>query len=104
MRLRSQSKSAPSLGNLLMSKAAPQTGVEPQHAHQATYSFDTMTLADAVDRCVNGRWDMPDFQRGFVWKPAQSALLADSLWRNYPIGFVLLCTASDDSSAPNSGS
>jgi hypothetical protein len=104
MRLRSQSKSAPSFGNLLISKGAPQTAVESQQMQQATYRFDTITLADAVDRCVNGRWDMPDFQRGFVWKPYQSAMLADSLLRNYPTGFVLLWTTPPGTASENSRS
>jgi hypothetical protein len=47
---------------------------------------------------------MPDFQRGFVWKPDQSAMLADSLWRNYPTGFVLLWTSSSGAGAENSRS
>ena len=69
---------------------------------EANYSFEAVSLNDAVDRCVAGAWDMPDFQRGFVWKPEQSALLADSLWRNYPIGFVLLCVASPNPAAQSS--
>jgi len=47
---------------------------------------------------------MPDFQRGFVWKPFQSAMLADSMWRNYPSGFVLLWTAPREVSVQNSRS
>jgi hypothetical protein len=70
-------------------------------AQDGSYSFETVTLNAAVDRCVAGTWDMPDFQRGFVWKPAQSAMLADSLWRNYPIGFLLLWTASHDTPGQN---
>jgi len=46
----------------------------------------------------------PDFQRGFVWKPFQSAMLADSMWRNYPTGFVLLWTAPREVSVQNSRS
>lgn len=77
--------------NLVIS-GNPTREREDQLAHDATYRFDTLRLVDAVERCVNGTWDMPDFQRGFVWKPDQSAMLADSLWRNYPTGFVLLWT------------
>ena len=79
--------------NLLLSADAP--GMFPREARapeEGSYRFETYTLADAVDKCVSGVWDMPDFQRGFVWKPDQSAMLADSLWRNYPTGFILLWT------------
>jgi len=78
---------------LLISKAPAPIDDDTDRAQDAAYRFDTIRLADAVDRCVSGWWDMPDFQRGFVWKPYQSAMLADSLWRNYPTGFVLLWTA-----------
>jgi hypothetical protein len=81
-------------GNLLISNArTPAADDDAPVGQDAAYRFDTVSLVDAVDRCVSGWWDMPDFQRGFVWKPYQSAMLFDSLWRNYPTGFVLLWTA-----------
>ena len=64
--------------------------------------FETYSLPDAVDRCVSGMWDMPDFQRGFAWKPHRLAMLTDSLCRNYPTGFILVWTAPPN--APNYGS
>jgi hypothetical protein len=39
---------------------------------------------------VEGKWDAPIFQRGFIWKPRQVRDLADSLYRDYPIGSLLL--------------
>jgi hypothetical protein len=97
MRLKLRRKSvndhAASDVHLLTSRAPSPARDDAEHAIDATYRFDTMRLVDAVDRCVSGSWDMPDFQRGFVWKPDQSAMLADSLWRNYPTGFVLLWAA-----------
>lgn len=61
----------------------------------ADCSFSEVALDQAIASSASGEWDLPDFQRGFVWKPSQVALMADSLWRNYPIGFVLLWTGSD---------
>lgn len=80
---------------LLLTAAADRvvSSRDTEAVEDASYRFETYTLADAVDKCVSGTWDMPDFQRGFVWKPAQSAMLADSLWRNYPTGFILLWSA-----------
>jgi hypothetical protein len=52
--------------------------------------FRVVTVIEAVERVIAGQWDMPEFQRDFVWKPAQVCALADSLWRNYPIGPLLL--------------
>ena len=110
MRLRTQAKSASdsealdSARNLLISKAAAHDGSGDAHGLEAAYRFDTIRVADAVDMCVAGLWDMPDFQRGFVWKPVQSAMLADSIWRNYPTGFMLLWSAPTGPEAENSRS
>ncbi len=57
---------------------------EPGYAYQVT------TVGEAVERAVSGEWDLPEFQREFVWQPTQVCDLADSLWRNYPIGALLL--------------
>jgi hypothetical protein len=96
MRLRTKPKSFSEQtavqGNLLVSRSSAPSDDDTEHERDATYQFDTIRLVDAVDRCAGGLWDMPDFQRGFVWKPDQSAMLADSFWRNYPTGFVLLWT------------
>lgn len=54
------------------------------------YAYQVATVGDAIERAVSGEWDMPEFQRKFVWKPSQACDLADSLWRNYPIGPLLL--------------
>lgn len=54
------------------------------------YAYQVATVSDAIDRAVSGDWDMPEFQRNFVWQPSQACDLADSLWRNYPIGPLLL--------------
>ncbi len=52
--------------------------------------FKVLTVADAVERAAAGKWDVPEFQREFVWNPDQVCALADSLWRDYPIGTLLL--------------
>jgi Protein of unknown function DUF262 len=47
-------------------------------------------VRDAIRFAVEGRWDVPKFQRSFVWKASQICELADSLWHGYPIGSLLL--------------
>src|SRR5450755_1874887 len=90
------------LANLTISPAP--NSADDDVERDASYRFDSIRMIDAVDRCVNGEWDMPNFQRGFVWKPSQSAMLADSLWRNYPTGFVLLWSVPREAAAPDSRS
>jgi len=51
-----------------------------------------------MERAVAGKYDIPEFQRGFVWSPEKVKDLVDSLWRKYPIGTVLLWDSSEYSS------
>jgi len=64
--------------------------------HEAGYAHRVVTVREAVERCVCGEWDIADFQRQFVWRPSQVCGLADSLWRNYPFGSLLLWRARQD--------
>ena len=45
---------------------------------------------ELVDRAVRHQLSVPEFQRGFVWKPVQVRDLAESLWLDYPIGSLLI--------------
>jgi Protein of unknown function DUF262 len=58
--------------------------------HEPGYGYRVVTVGEAVECSVSGQWDIPEFQRQFVWHPSQVSDLADSLWRNYPIGALLL--------------
>src|SRR5579885_2870551 len=69
---------------------------------EESYRFGVVTVAEAVEHAITGRWQLPEFQRQFVWRPAQACALADSLWRNYPIGPLLLWQVSkSDSGQPS---
>jgi hypothetical protein len=70
--------------------AARGPGLESTDKGEDGYSFRMVTVTEAVDLAVSGQWDVPEFQREFVWKPAQVCALATSLWYNYPIGPLLL--------------
>ena len=48
---------------------------------EAGYSFNVVSVIEAVQSAVAGQWDIPEFQREFIWKPSQVCALADSLWR-----------------------
>jgi hypothetical protein len=53
-------------------------------------AYASVTVRDMVEKSVHHRWSVPEFQRGFVWKPTQVRDLIDSLWRGYPIGTLLV--------------
>ncbi len=73
--------------------AAPDAGVNSADEREDGYCFRVVTVTKAVESAVTGQWDVPEFQREFVWKPAQVCALAASLWCNYPIGPLLLWQA-----------
>src|SRR5690625_4949907 len=43
-----------------------------------------------AERVLDGDIVLPEFQRPFVWKRAQVLQLLDSIYRNYPIGSLLV--------------
>jgi hypothetical protein len=64
----------------------------------ARCSYRIVQVHEAVRNAVEGKWDAPIFQRGFIWKPGQVRDLADSLYRDYLIGSLLLW---EDPTAPS---
>ncbi len=56
-------------------------------------SLAALTVGDLVAACADGRFDVPEFQRSYVWRPDQVRALVDSLFRGYPIGQVLTWAA-----------
>ena len=61
----------------------------PLQAHDG-YEYRVVTVDQAVEHSTSGEWDVPQFQRRFIWNPSQVCAIADSLWRGYPIGALLL--------------
>ena len=53
-------------------------------------AYTSAKVKDIVKRSVGHEWSIPEFQRGFVWKPTQVRDLAESLWLNYPVGTLLI--------------
>jgi len=51
---------------------------------------DPLTVQKAIDRLLDGTIRIPGFQRRFVWPPEKAALLMDSLYKQYPVGSILL--------------
>ena len=52
--------------------------------------FATRTVRALVDQAASGTIDVPEFQREFVWRPDQVVSLVDSVYRDYPIGQILM--------------
>lgn len=58
-------------------------------------ALEQVKIHEIVKKAVGGNLDIPEFQREFVWDPEQVKLLAESLYRDYPIGAFLLWDSSD---------
>lgn len=48
------------------------------------------SIRKLIDNVIDGVIRVPAFQRGFVWKPEAVAFLMDSLYRDFPVGTLLL--------------
>lgn len=52
--------------------------------------LEQLEISEIVKQAVSKSVDIPEFQREFVWDPEQVKLLAESLYRDYPVGSFLL--------------
>jgi hypothetical protein len=50
----------------------------------------TVTIRTAIEKILSGSIRIPAFQRGFVWSTDNISFLMDSIYREYPIGSILL--------------
>jgi uncharacterized protein DUF262 len=79
-------------GPLLFSSA---DSAEPQ-VLKAAYSYKVVSVREAARNALTGEWDVPEFQRSFVYKESHVCELADSLWREYPVGMLLLWNRNEN--------
>jgi len=42
-------------------------------------AYGNVKIHEIVEKAVGHKWSIPEFQRGFVWKPVQVRDLAESL-------------------------
>ena len=52
-------------------------------------SISSPKILDVIRSAKTGEWNIPGFQRGFVWHRPKILLLLDSLYRAYPFGTIL---------------
>ena len=65
---------------------------------------NTTNAREIAKQAVNGTYDIPEFQRGFVWSPEKVKNLLDSLCRDYPLGSILCWRADEYQSARTAAS
>ncbi|HEU5130429.1 MAG TPA: DUF262 domain-containing protein [Glycomyces sp.] len=62
------------------------------------YKDTTYSVRTLVDEIGRGRIALPDLQRPFVWSASQVRNLFDSMYRGYPVGYLLFWETGADSS------
>jgi hypothetical protein len=58
-------------------------------------ALEQLKIREIVKQAVGKNVDIPELQREFVWDPEQVKFLAESLYRDYPVGSFLLWDSSD---------
>jgi len=58
-------------------------------------AIEQLKVREIVRQAVGKNVDIPEFQREFVWDPEQVKKLAESLYRDYPVGSFLLWDSSE---------
>lgn len=56
----------------------------------ANYDVSTKTIEDIIGFIKSGQIAIPEIQRPFVWKPKQVRDLIDSLYSDYPTGYLII--------------
>ena len=54
-----------------------------------SYSIEHNNISDILHWIDKGTIGIPEMQRPFVWSTTQVRDLIDSLYRGYPIGFIV---------------
>ncbi|MXX81445.1 MAG: DUF262 domain-containing protein [Chloroflexi bacterium] len=57
---------------------------------QTVFQQVTFTLSGLLQQISTGQIGLPDIQRPFVWKNVKVRDLLDSMYRGYPVGYLLL--------------
>jgi hypothetical protein len=58
-------------------------------------ALEQLKIREIVKQAVSKNVDIPEFQREFVWDTEQVKKLAESLYRDYPVGSFLLWDSSE---------
>ena len=66
-------------------------------AIDSTFTADEPLLSDLLSRVKNGKTQLPDFQRGWVWDDNHIRQLVASITMGYPIGAVMFMDTGGES-------
>ena len=58
-----------------------------------------MDVQSILSNIEQGAWALPEFQRGYVWSRIQVRRLMDSLYKEYPVGSLLVWTTRTEAAS-----
>jgi len=56
----------------------------------------TRILKDLIMEVKSGKLGLPELQRGYVWKTTKVCDLLDSMFKGYPIGYLMIWDSADN--------
>jgi hypothetical protein len=73
---------------------SPKTYFDPTiklatNTKAVTYNPSQRSIGSLMESLENGELRLPDLQRPFLWKPVQISTLIESLYRGYPVGYLM---------------
>ncbi|GAA4918990.1 hypothetical protein GCM10023223_44160 [Stackebrandtia albiflava] len=76
-------------GYALVLRVDQRMHTHPGRPIMKLYKDSTYSVAALVEDITKGKVALPDIQRPFVWSAAQVRNLFDSMYRGYPVGYLL---------------
>ena len=75
---------------IAVAESTPSHRASTFNVIQRIYMSEPITIKKLLARISSGDIRIPAFQRDFVWEPEQVAFLLDSIYKEFPIGTVIL--------------
>jgi len=60
----------------------------------------TSRVIDLISEIDNGKLGLPELQRGYVWEPKKVRDLFDSMYKGFPIGYLMIWDSPDYTKKP----
>jgi len=71
-------------------KFDPTTTYASSNRQASSYEAGARPISLLLDNIDQGNIQLPDLQRAFTWNPTQVSQFIDSIYKGYPVGYVML--------------
>ena len=77
------------MGQVRLSKV-PKNILKPEEYTMARYDVNNYTVESLLSSIKTGSVAIPEMQRPFVWDSSKVRDLIDSLYRGFPVGYIII--------------